>query len=233
MPSEQQLSERTAQTLRDQILTGELPPGHRLPPERQLSIEFGISRTALREALQALEGMGLVEAHVGRGRFVRQGSSPSRSAEQLSNWLQMYKDDVADLSEIRRMLEPRALSRTPDRLLTAVITGAGDVLARQDAAVAHGDLRRAGELDADFHACLVQECQNRSLRVLAEALIASAIDASIAVYAAPGAAEHSIDQHRGIVAALVSGDRPLAVRLLAAHQRTASRFAIPPAPAQK
>lgn len=226
MTSQKQLSEHTAEVLRTRILTGELPPGHRLAPERQLTIEFGISRTALREALQALEGMGLVEAQVGRGRFVRAGHSAARGVEQISNWLQMYRTDVADLSEIRQLLEPRALARTPAASVQSILERASDVLLAQRAAVERGDLQRAGELDAQFHTCLIRECANRSIQVLAEALISSATPASVAVYLVPGAAAHSLLQHEQIIAALAGGDRRLAQQLLAIHQRTASKFAV-------
>lgn len=55
-----------------QIQSGALRPGDRLPPERALVAQFGISRTAVREALQRLATRGLIESHVGRGTFVRE-----------------------------------------------------------------------------------------------------------------------------------------------------------------
>ena len=54
-----------------QVRAGTLRPGDRLPPERKLVAEFGISRTAVREALRTLAARGLVESHVGRGTYVR------------------------------------------------------------------------------------------------------------------------------------------------------------------
>jgi DNA-binding FadR family transcriptional regulator len=57
--------------VQQQIFSGELIPGDRLPPERQLVQQFGISRTAVREALRSLAAKGLVESQVGRGTFVR------------------------------------------------------------------------------------------------------------------------------------------------------------------
>ncbi len=55
----------------EQLRSGRLREGDRLPPERKLGEQFGISRTAVREALRALSARGLIESHVGRGTFVR------------------------------------------------------------------------------------------------------------------------------------------------------------------
>lgn len=220
-----QLSQRVADGLRARILSGQLPPGSRLPAERTLMVELGVSRTALREAFQALEGMGLVVAHVGRGRFVSQSASPEKSTAAVSNWLQMHRMELEDLSEVRQLLEPRAVLRIPHDELPGVVLRVAGVLQEQHRAVQRGDLQTAGGLDVAFHAALVGECANVPLRTLTQALVNSSREASIAVYAEPRVAANSIAQHEGIVQALTSRDRELAARLLADHQATASRFA--------
>ena len=59
--------ERVANILRDRIVTGELAAGDRLPPEDELTTQFGIARTTLREALRVLESQGLLLIRRGRG----------------------------------------------------------------------------------------------------------------------------------------------------------------------
>jgi len=135
------------------------------------------------------------------------------------------------LGEIGASEAARGLGRAAALIETravfhGILERASDVLLAQRAAVERGDLQRAGELDAQFHTCLIRECANRSLQVLAEALISSATPASVAVYLVPGAAAHSLLQHEQIIAALAGGDRRLAQQLLAIHQRTASKFAV-------
>lgn len=63
--------QEVARWIEEQIHTGALRPGDRLPPERKLVEQFGLSRSVVREALQALSERGLIESHVGRGTFVR------------------------------------------------------------------------------------------------------------------------------------------------------------------
>ena len=64
------LSERVVALLRDQILAGRIPPGHKLPTEGQMTETFGVSRTVVREAIASLAADGLVEPRQGAGVFV-------------------------------------------------------------------------------------------------------------------------------------------------------------------
>jgi GntR family transcriptional repressor for pyruvate dehydrogenase complex len=65
------LSERVVTAIRAQVLKGDIPPGHKLPTESQLSEFFGVSRTVIREAIATLAADGLVEARQGAGVFVK------------------------------------------------------------------------------------------------------------------------------------------------------------------
>lgn len=221
-----QISQRAADGLRQRILSGDLPPGARLPSERELTEEFGISRTALRDALAALAGMGLVEAYVGRGRFVTSAADASHSLAAASNWLLMHRAELEDLSEVRRLLEPAAVARVPVEALELIIRKTTAVLAQQRAAITTQDWETCGRLDVAFHTALVERTANLPLRTLTQALIASSEEASVAVYQAPGAAEHSVRQHAGILAAARDGHIGRLRQLVEQHQDSASRFAI-------
>jgi GntR family transcriptional regulator, transcriptional repressor for pyruvate dehydrogenase complex len=65
------IHEDVAEQLRDAILDGRFPAGQRLPPERELALEFGVNRTSIREALKTLEGLGLVRIRQGDGATVQ------------------------------------------------------------------------------------------------------------------------------------------------------------------
>src|ERR1700751_5365708 len=69
------LFEQIVQQVEDSILKGQLKPGDQLPAERDLAQRFGVSRTAVREAVKTLREKGLVEAYSGRGTFVTNGTS--------------------------------------------------------------------------------------------------------------------------------------------------------------
>src|SRR6201997_3875663 len=69
------LYEQIVKQIEDSILKGALKSGDQLPAERELAQQFGVSRTAVREAVKALREKGLVEAYSGRGTFVTNGTS--------------------------------------------------------------------------------------------------------------------------------------------------------------
>ncbi len=90
------LFEDISQDLLNRILSGELKSGDRLPPERALVELYGVSRTAIREALRSLSARGLVESHVGRGTFVRRPTS-----EHLTEKLQLVLADASTPAQVR------------------------------------------------------------------------------------------------------------------------------------
>ena len=68
---QKKISEEIADQLKSLIYQGQLKPGQRLPPERDLAKSLGVSRVSLREALNTLQGMGLLEIQQGNRTFVR------------------------------------------------------------------------------------------------------------------------------------------------------------------
>src|SRR5438093_10348657 len=70
-PARRRLHEDVAEQLRDAILDGRFAAGTKLPPERDLAIEFDVNRTSIREAIKVLEGLGLVTVRQGDGATVR------------------------------------------------------------------------------------------------------------------------------------------------------------------
>ena len=70
-PARRRLHEDVAEQLRDAILDGRFPSGTKLPPERDLALEFRVNRTSVREAIKVLEGLGLVSVRQGNGATVR------------------------------------------------------------------------------------------------------------------------------------------------------------------
>ena len=92
--------------LRD-LVEADTSAGHkRLPPERQLASQWGVSRTALRRALSVLEGEGKIWRHVGRGTFI--GSPAEASPEDVSRV--SAATNPAEIMEARMILEPKLAS---------------------------------------------------------------------------------------------------------------------------
>jgi len=95
--------EQIVEQIRQQILSGKLKPGDRLPSTRELAEKFSVGRSSMREALSALKAMGLVDIRQGEGVTVRKFS-----ADQMEIRLPavlMSKEAILELLEARKALE--------------------------------------------------------------------------------------------------------------------------------
>src|SRR5271156_2342831 len=100
------LYEQIVQQIEESILKGTLKPGDQLPAERELAQRFGVSRTAVREAVKALREKGLVEAYSGRGTFVTNRTSRAmRQSLDLMVKIGQHESST-HLAELRLILEP-------------------------------------------------------------------------------------------------------------------------------
>ena len=91
------------ETLRQDIVTRRLPHGERLPNEKDLSERFGVSQPTVREAIRALETLGLVEVLHGNGSFVR-GQGDYAIASALQTLLQLESVGIMDVLDVRQVL---------------------------------------------------------------------------------------------------------------------------------
>lgn len=89
------------------VAQGQLKPGDRLPSERELVERFQVSRASIREAISALEMMGLIEVRSGEGTYIRQVNVDS-AITPLAWMLFIEKDTDLELYEARKILEVQA-----------------------------------------------------------------------------------------------------------------------------
>jgi GntR family transcriptional repressor for pyruvate dehydrogenase complex len=209
------LVDEVADQIRARLDEGVVGIGERLPSERDLVRELGISRAVLRESLSSLESLGYVEARVGQGRFVADPESGS-SQRLIDDWLRRHQAELRDLIEMRAAIESQAL-RGGSGDLAAIVADAVGLLRAQSDAIADGRLDDAAETDMRFHLRLTDGTENRPLRILAATLIGRARQAAHAAYRVSAYRRASLRQHRAIVAALKAGDRDRAADLLMEH----------------
>ncbi|HDQ13482.1 MAG TPA: FadR family transcriptional regulator [Sediminispirochaeta sp.] len=97
------------------ILSGQLKIGDRLPAERQLSEQLGVSRNSIREALRSLEILGLIESKQGEGNFIVDRIAES-FFEPLSILFKLHDGNFQDILEIRLILEVEAAALAAERI---------------------------------------------------------------------------------------------------------------------
>lgn len=189
-------------SLRDLILDGALTPGTRLR-EVQLAASLGVSRNTLREALRGLAEQGLVTHHPHRGVVVTD----------------LNADDIADLYELRRVVELPALGKLDAEGITALRVATDAFAAALDA----GNAVDALECDFRFHGILVAAHGSPRLSAAherAQGELRLALLELDREYEPPAVAEH-----RDVVVALERGDVLGAEAALAAQlDRAADRL---------
>lgn len=160
------LWEHVRQTLREAMVAGTLAPGARMPSERELSTQMGVSRVTLRRALAALERDGLIESTQGLGRFVRQSRPVEEPPNELVSLTQMGASLGLDVTS--RVLTAHARPATLDEA-EALVMGPGTELIEIERlrlldgvpiVVDHSLIpagRAPGLLDADFSTASLYE----------------------------------------------------------------------------
>src|SRR5258707_8618930 len=152
------LYEQIVQQVEESIHKTVLKPGDQLPPERELAQQFGVSRTAVREAVKALREKGLVEAYPGRGTFVTDGTSYSMR-QSLDR---MFKVGQAEgsgfLAEVREILEPEIAALAATRVDDEDLASMREQIAVMDSARKVPD--SFIESDLDFHLDLADAAVN-------------------------------------------------------------------------
>ena len=150
------VSDEIVQQVKTIISEGKLRPGDRLPPERELIKEFGVSRPSLREALNTLVAMGFLEVK-GKRTFIKSVASESMQ-NPLSLMIKADTQKIFDLIEVRKALEAWAAFLAAQRATEEDIKRLEDILEEMRKAFEQG--RSWEKQDADFHLGIAQATHN-------------------------------------------------------------------------
>ncbi len=161
------VSSAIVEQIRSLIASGELSPGDRLPPERELAEQFNVSRVSVRDALRVLEVLGLVDIRVGAagGAFVTVPSS-SVVGQSVQNLVMMTTADPEDVAETRLVLELGIVTLVCERGTAEDVAALRALCDRGAEALAAGAYTRAHS--ESFHARLGEATHNPALALVAE-----------------------------------------------------------------
>ncbi|MFE2379379.1 FadR/GntR family transcriptional regulator [Streptomyces sp. NPDC059398] len=195
------LSAQLVDSLRSHIEAGGWPVGTRIPPEQALIEELGVGRSTLREALGALVHLGLLEARVGDGTYVRASSELQSVMVRRASSAQ--RDNVL---ELRTVLEEYASGAAALRRSEDQLHQLRDLLDDADAACAGEDASAARNVDALFHRTVVRASGN-DLLIEVYDYLGTALTSSLGglPWDTAGAEEHA-GLHRRLVHAIEAQD---------------------------
>ncbi len=206
---------------------GQLKSGDRLPPERDLAERFRVSRTSVREALRALESMGLIDIRAGEGTFVREISVESL-IEPLALVILTQREAIAELYEARRLLEPPIAALAARRATEDEVAEMTRILDEQSREVAAG--RTGIAQDAAFHAAIAHSTHNRAITRIVTALMDLLTQTREESLQTPGRPQRSHEDHRRVLAAIQARDETGARQAILDHLVAVERLVTEGAP---
>lgn len=207
------LPDLIAERLIAAVSDGTLQPGEQLPIETELARQMGVGRTSLREAIQKLRAMGVVEVRKGLGTFVVD-STRMEPVHSFVKWSADNEFEVTELFEARMSLETTAAS------LAAQRADRDDLQRLEQAAARHQiatDIEELIASDEAFHQELVSCSHNSLIARLYSLLVPGLREFRRMSLAIPASANRSSVSHFDIVAAISSGDSVQSRRATVRH----------------
>jgi GntR family transcriptional repressor for pyruvate dehydrogenase complex len=193
--------------IKHMILEGRLRPGQKLPAERELSESLGISRATVRESIKALVAMNVLETRHGSGTFVA-SLETKELLEPLVFVLSLAKRALADLFEVRLLLEPGTASLAAERASEDEIEKIWQCCAAIAAAETNEDILK---LDLRLHELIAEATHNELLLSVLGSLSHLGIESRALTVELPGVAQQTRRDHERIVEA-IRARRPAAAR---------------------
>jgi len=209
------LYEQIVQQIEESIVRGVLKPGDQLPAERDLAQRFGVSRTAVREAVKALREKGLVEAYSGRGTFITDGTTQA-VRQSLDLMVKIGQPEGSNhLAEVRAILEPEIAALAATRLQESDLATMREAVAVMDKAQEDPDAYI--EADLDFHLALAEGAANPIILSLLDSIVGLLREQRMRIFRVTGGPQRGQIYHKQILDAVERHDAEKAREAMRAH----------------
>ena len=202
------VSERIMHHLANNIIDGTLPPGGKLPSERDLAKRFAATRNQVREALSALSLVGLVNVRPNDGTFVSQ-KGQTLPANTISWMYQRELQDIYDLYQARKLIETEVIKNAFDNIspeelgqLEKITTELQEIVAQPDY-----DAQEYNSLLEDYDFFMGKVCGNEVLYKLMQTVVLLRRGTSVKYLSVPGAVQNSIHYRVKITEAFIARNK--------------------------
>ena len=209
------LYEQIVQQIEESIVKGALKAGDQLPAERELAQRFGVSRTAVREAVKALREKGLVEAYSGRGTFITDGTTQA-VRQSLDLMVKIGQPEGSThLAEVRSILEPEIAALAAVRIQEPELATMREAVSVMDRAQQDPDAYI--EADLDFHLALAEGADNPLILSLLDSIVGLLREQRLRIFKVAGGPERGQIHHKQILEAVEQHSAEKAREAMRAH----------------
>jgi len=209
---------KIVEQVQDLIKEGKLKLGDKLPPEHTLAEKFGTSRPSVREALSALEILGVIESRGGKGNFIKDNlNSPlyERRFKELEE-----EESPFELLEARKAVETEIAGLAAEKATSEDIREIEETLDRMENTL--DDTPRVMEFDREFHIAIAKAAHNsilfQMMNYLADGLKESLwVNIKEKSWALPGHPQKYLEEHTKLLEAIKEGNKKAARRTMYSH----------------
>ena len=210
------ISESIVYQIRSAILSGELKIGDRLPSEKDLAMDFGVSKSSLREAYRVLEAYGLLEIKQGMsgGAFVREVDIKTIK-DGLVNYFFFQNPSICEYTQIRTFIEPQVVKICASRITDKDIDFLRNNILEMEKEVDGENFM--SDLDCAFHKKLVDITENSVISLIVESVQTALINVKRMLHMDHAFLTMVCDGHKKIVDALCERDPDKASKEMMQH----------------
>ena len=214
------LSETVAQQLMEAF--ADLPPGAKVPSERELTRDLGVGRSTVREALNGLAVLGMLEIRHGQGAFITdQGPAIAKDdggGDRHSTLTAALKRGVTrEFIEARLLVEVNVAGLAAERRTEDDMRQLEAALTIQERSLTKGDVDAVLGVATSFNVLLAEAAHNEVLAGMIESFVELMKERGPALYSLPGFGDWDLDEHRGIYEAVRDQDVELAQSRMREH----------------
>lgn len=201
--------------LKRMLIDGEWEPGSKIPSENELAELFGVSRITVRQALQKLNALGLIETKLGDGSYVRK-LDIGDSMNALIPVMYLGDQSDAQVFEFRLIIETGCTRLAVQRATQADIDELKVFLQEMVTSKENSDIKGFSKSDLRFHLKIAQMTRN-ALFIKTNSILQDVLEQSMDTVIDKMGFENGIYYHRQIVKAFEEGDEEEAVKMMKAH----------------
>jgi GntR family transcriptional repressor for pyruvate dehydrogenase complex len=215
--SRRKLSETVAQQLMDAFK--DLPPGTKVPSERELTKELGVGRSTVREALNGLAVLGVLTIRHGQGAFISEDGAAGTQADapHASLTAALERAETAEFIEARLTVEVQVARLAAERRTDEDLQRIEAALVLQEHGLSTRNTDATLNVAVSFNVLLAEAAHNEVLAAMIATFVELMKERGPKIYALPGFGDWDLAEHRGIYEAVRASDGDLASDLMRRH----------------
>lgn len=215
VPAARSVTDEAIAAIKQLIVSGRVAPGDRLPSEKELSVQLGLSRSSLREAVRALSLLRVLDVRHGDGTYVS-SLRPELLVGVLESALDLLQGrTLLDVFALRRILEPAATALAATHISDEELLAVGECLRAMEEIV---DPEEYVAKDLEFHDRLTRASGNETLAAVARSFSLQTVRVRVwRLAAVEGVGDGTREQHQAIYRAVAARDPELAQAAATVH----------------